>query len=32
MENEFRVKFKLAEVKIIKNVGDFVDLVKAKTQ
>jgi len=32
MENEFGVKFKLAEIKIIQNIGDFVDLVKAKTQ
>ena len=32
MENEFAVKFKLAEVKMLKSIGDFVDLVKTKTQ
>jgi acyl carrier protein len=32
MENEFGVKLKLAEVKTLKNIGDFIDLVKAKTQ
>lgn len=31
MENEFEIKFKLAEVKTLKNIGDFVELVKTKT-
>ena len=31
MENEFGVKFKLADVKTLRNIGDFIDLVKTKT-
>lgn len=32
MEKEFSVKFSLAEVKALKTVGDFVDLVKSKAK
>ena len=32
MENEFGVKFKLTEVRSLKTIGDFVDLVKVKTK
>ena len=32
MENEFAIKFKLADIKLLKNVGDFVELVNSKLQ
>lgn len=30
VEQEFRIKFKLSEIKIMQNIGDFVDLISAK--
>lgn len=30
IENEFGIKFKLVELKKLKNIGDFIDLIYSK--